>query len=312
MKKILAFGPLFIILASLLWSFDALLRVSLYSLPPAVVVFYEHLFGLLIILFFIPLWIKDLKKMTKKDWIVITLIGLFAGTLGTIFYTAALGMVKFIPYSVVVLLQQLEPIFAILVASILLKEKITRRFLLWAGLALVAAYLISFRDLTINLATGQGTIVAALFAVSAAAMWGVGTSLGRYVLKDISFVSATALRFAIAPIFALIIIFGLGQQAAMVSLTQPQITTLIGITFSTGLIAMLIYYFGLRNTPARIATICELTWPASAIFIDYFLFHKTLSPTQILGVILLLFAIYKVTKPLRGKIKVAEEKSPVI
>ncbi|HVF69171.1 MAG TPA: DMT family transporter [Xanthomonadales bacterium] len=298
MKKLLAFGPVFIIIASLLWSFDALLRVSLYTLPPAVVVFYEHIFGLLVMLLLFPLWIRDLKKMTRKDWIVITLIGLFAGALGTIFYTAALGMVQYIPYSVVVLLQQLEPIFAISIAALLLKEKITKRFLLWAGLALVAAYLISFKDLQVNLQTGGGTALAALLAISAAAMWGAGTSLGRYVLKDISFLSAAALRFAIAPVFALIIIFGLGQQSAMVSLSQQQIITLVGITFSTGLIAMLIYYYGLKRTPARIATICELTWPASAIFIDYFMFGKTLSPTQILGVALLLLAIYQVTKPL--------------
>ncbi len=306
MKKLLAFGPLFIILASLLWSFDALLRVSLYTLPPAVVVFYEHVFGLLIMILLFPLWIKDLKKMTRKDWIVITLIGLFAGALGTIFYTAALGMVQYIPYSVVVLLQQLEPIFAISIAAILLKEKVTKQFLLWAGVALIAAYLISFKDLRVNLETGQGTAIAALMAVSAAAMWGAGTSLGRYVLKDISFLSAAALRFAIAPVFALIIIFGLGQQSALVTLTQSQIITLIGITFSTGLIAMLIYYYGLKRTPARIATICELTWPASAIFIDYFIFHKTLSPTQILGVVLLLLAIYKITKPLALKPQLAK------
>ncbi len=312
MKKLLAFGPIFIIAASLLWSFDALLRTTLYSLPSAVVVFYEHIFGFLVIVLFFPLWIKDLKKMTKKDWIVITLIGLFAGALGTIFYTQALGMVQYIPYSVVVLLQQLEPIFAISIAAVLLKEKITKRFLFWAGLALIAAYLISFKDLQVNLGTGDKTALAALLAIASAAMWGAGTSLGRYVLKDISFVSATALRFAIAPVFALMIIFGLNQQTAMTSLTQAQILTLVAITVSTGLLAMLIYYYGLKRTPARIATICELAWPASAILIDYFYFHKALSPTQILGVVILLFAIYKVTKPLSGKVNIIEEKAPII
>ena len=52
MKKILAFGPLFVIVAALLWSFDGVLRISLYSLPPAVVVFYEHLLGAGIMLLF--------------------------------------------------------------------------------------------------------------------------------------------------------------------------------------------------------------------------------------------------------------------
>ena len=54
MKKLKSFGPLFIIIAALLWSLDGLLRRGLYSLPPSVVVFYEHLVGFAILLFLIP------------------------------------------------------------------------------------------------------------------------------------------------------------------------------------------------------------------------------------------------------------------
>jgi drug/metabolite transporter (DMT)-like permease len=52
---------------------------------------------------------------------------LFSGALGTIFYTAALGKVQYVQFSVVVLLQQLQPIWAILMASFLLKEKIEKK-----------------------------------------------------------------------------------------------------------------------------------------------------------------------------------------
>lgn len=62
------------------------------------------------------------------------------------------------------------------------------------------------------------------------------------------------------------------------------------------MVALAIYYYGLKRTPARVTTLCELVWPASAIFIDYFYFHKTLSLTQILGVIILLIVIARVTK----------------
>ena len=34
------------------------------------------------------------------------------------------------------------------------------------------------------------------------------------------------------------------------------------------MLALAIYYYGLKRTPARITTICELVWPASAVFID--------------------------------------------
>lgn len=294
--KLLNFGPLFVIIAALLWSFDGILRRGLYTLPPTVVVFYEHLLGILILLFFVTKWFPDLKKMTKKEWIAITLVSLFSGALGTIFYTAALGKVNYIQFSVVVLLQQLQPIWAISAAAILLKEKITKRFLLWALLALISAYFITFKDLTLNLSTGSGTAIAGALALGAGILWGSSTAISKYVLNKVSFLTATALRFLIAPIFAILFIAGNNQIPVLFTLTQPQWISLLLITLSTGMVALAIYYFGLKKTPARVTTICELVWPASAIFIDYFYFHKGLSPTQILGVALLAFAIYNVTK----------------
>lgn len=299
MKKLLSFGPLFIIIAALLWSFDGVLRISLYSLPPSVIVFYEHLLGAIFLLLIGFKWFKDLKKMTPREYLAIAVVALFSGVLGTVFYTAALQQIKYSQYSVVVLLQQLQPIWAITMAALLLKEKISKRFLIWAALALVAAYLISFRDLSVNLATGSGTVLAALLALSAGLAWGSSTAISKYVLNKVSFLTGTALRFLLAPIFALIYIVGSQQTDALYRLTPVQWQTLLLITFSTGMVALGLYYYGLKKTPARITTLCELVWPASAIFIDYFLYHKSLSLSQIMGVALLLVAIYKITQPLR-------------
>jgi drug/metabolite transporter (DMT)-like permease len=93
MKKIMNFGPLFVIVAALLWSFDGILRRSLYILPPAVIVFYEHLLGAIVLLLLFKKWLPDLKKLHKKEWIAIAIVALFSGALGTIFYTQALGKI---------------------------------------------------------------------------------------------------------------------------------------------------------------------------------------------------------------------------
>ncbi len=298
MNKLKTFGPLFIIVAALLWSADGLLRVSLYSLPPAVIVFYEHLLGAFFLLLLSFKWFKDLKNLTRKEWIAISVVALFSGALGTIFYTSALQLINYTQFSVVVLLQQLQPIWAIGMAALLLKEKITKQFLVWAGVALVAAYFISFKDLNVNLSTGSGTVMAALLALGAGIMWGSSTAISKYVLNKVTFLTGTALRFILAPIFALLLVLGNNQTAALYTLTTAQWQTLLLITFSTGMVALAIYYYGLKRTPARITTLCELVWPASAVLIDYFYFHKTLSVTQMLGIAVLLFAIYQVTKPL--------------
>jgi drug/metabolite transporter (DMT)-like permease len=248
MAKLLAFGPLFVVIAALLWSFDGIFRISLYTLPPAVIVFYEHLLGAILLLFISFKWVKDLKKMNKKELIAITIVALFSGALGTILYTAALGKVQYTQYSVVVLLQQqLQPIWAIAAAALLLKEKLTKQFLFYAFLALVAAYFITFKDLRVNLATGSGTVIAAGMAVAAGFMWGSSTAISKFVLNKVSFLTATGLRFFIAPIFALLFVLGSNDTSSLFILTFVQWKTLVIITLSTGLVALGFYYYGLKK-----------------------------------------------------------------
>lgn len=295
--KIKNIGPIFVVIAALLWSVDGVLRISLYTLPPAVIVFWEHALGAIVLLFFAGKWFSDLKKMSKKEWIAIIIVSLFSGALGTILYTAALGKINYIQYSVVVLLQQqLQPIWAIGTAAILLRERLTKNFLMWAAVALVAAYFVTFKDLHVNLDTGSGTAVAAIFALLAGLMWGSSTAISKYVLNKVSFLTGTALRFFIAPVFALGFVFAGGNGSALFTLNQSQWLTLLAITFSTGMVALAIYYYGLKKTPARVTTLCELVWPASAVLIDFFYYHKGFSTTQILGIAVLLFAIYKVSE----------------
>lgn len=296
MKKLFSVGPIFIVLAALLWSFDGLLRRSLYTLPPAVIVFWEHLLGAIILLPVFFKFFSELKKMRRKEWVSIIIVSLFSGALGTIFYTQALGMVQYIQFSVVVLLQQLQPVWAILAAAILLKEKITTDFTKWAILAFVAAYLVTFRDLKLNLATGSSTVIAAVLALGAGFVWAVSTSFSKIVLAKVSYFTATSLRFWLAPFFALLFILAQNQQKSLALIAPSQWIMLLAITFSTGMVALVIYYFGLRKTPARVSTICELTWPASAIFIDYFLYKQGLTITQLIGVALLFISIYNVSK----------------
>ncbi len=292
MKKLLHAGSLAVVLAALLWSLDGLLRRTLYELPPSVVVFWEHLLGLVILApILIRSWQK-FKELTKKQWAAITFVALFSGALGTILYTAALGQVQYIPFSVVVLLQQLNPIFAIATAALLLKERLDKRFIILSAVALVGAYLATFPDLVVNFATGSGTIIAALLAVGAAAAWGVGTAFSKYSLKGTSYVHITGLRFGLTVVFALLFAVGTGSGGAISTLTWEQFGYLVAITFSTGLVALLIYYYGLQKVEASRAAILELAWPLSSVLIGWWFLGQGLTLTQALGAGALMITTY--------------------
>lgn len=290
------FAPLFIVAAALLWSLDGILRRSLYVVPSAVIVSLEHLFGFIVLTpFFLPR-LAELKGLSRREWAAVGIVSLFSGALGTIFYTAALANVHFIQFSVVALLQQLQPIWAILAAAVLLKEKLTRRFILLAILAVVGSYAITFKTFTVNFSRDYPTIIAALLALAAGIMWGTSTSFSKMVLKKASFITTTYLRFGLAFFFAAVIAVAGGQGNVFFHLTVSQLLTLLAITFSTGMVAILIYYHGLKRVKASQSAILELAWPVSAVFLDFFYFKNPLTVTQLLGAAVIMISMYFITK----------------
>ncbi len=63
--------------------------------------------------------------MERRGWWVLALVSLTGGLVGTLAIVKALFLVNFDQLSVVVLLQKLQPLFAISLAAVLLRERIT-------------------------------------------------------------------------------------------------------------------------------------------------------------------------------------------
>lgn len=293
------YGTGAVVAAALLWSLDGLLRRHLYTLPAPVIVFWEHTFGFIVMLPIIIWSWRSFKQLTRQQWLAIGSVALLSGAAASILYTAALGRIQYIPFSVVVLLQQLNPVFAITASAILLREPLTRRFVGLSVVALVAAYFATFPNVSINLSTGKGTVIAALFAVGAAAGWGISTAFSKYALKGTSSFHVTAARFGITPFFAMIFVGLSGSTHAIGSMTLNQFGYLVAITFSTGLMAMIIYYFGLKRVKASRSAILELAWPASAVLVGYLWLHQSLTWTQSIGGLVLTGAIILIARDTR-------------
>jgi drug/metabolite transporter (DMT)-like permease len=286
-------GPVLIFIAAVLWGLDGVLRRSLYVLPASTIVFYEHLIGAIIILpFLYVVWKKE--TLTRKEWQAIGLVALLSGALGTLFFTSALSMTHFISFSVVYLVQKLQPIFTIATAWLVLGERPNQKYAIWAGLALVAAYFVTFPNGVVNMGDGGAYIFAAGLAFLAAVAWGSSTAFSRYTLLNHSNTLITGLRFLITVPIALLLVFGLGAGASLTTITPFQLLTLLAIALSTGMVALWIYYRGLKTTRASVSTIVELAFPLTAVLIDFFLYGTTLAASQYLAAIVLLFAMYKV------------------
>lgn len=288
-------GYLLIVIAAALWAFDGVVRRSLYSLSPLVIVSLEHIVGSLLLF---PFIVKQLFKeqFKKTEWIALVLISLFSGLLGTLWFTTALLMTNYISFSVVFLLQKLQPIFALLAARILLKEKLSKNYLVWAALALGAAYFVTFPTGRVNLNTGDKTLQAALLALGAAVVWGASTALSRFSLLKHNERVVTGMRFFITSAISLFAVAVYGLFPAFAKVTPFQLGQFAFISISTGMVAIILYYKGLKTTPVHISTLLELVFPVLAVGIDMFLYKTYLVPVQIVAAVILLFALYNVAK----------------
>jgi len=288
MKKNLP--ALAVISAAILWSLDGYIRQNLFSLPSFLIISLEHAIGALI---FFPLLIKGLNEiysLNQRGWISVFWISICGGVLGTFFYTKALSYVEYIDLSVVVLLQKFQPIFAIALAAVILKEKITKRFFMLAVAAIIGGYLITFGNNPIE-NWNDKTIIASLLALLAAFSWGSSTVLGKHALNQISFMTITSLRLTITAAITLFIIISNSQYELIPEMTFGNWLYIILIVISTGSIALFIYYYGLNHLPASHVTIYELFWPLSAVTIDWFIYERIMTMYQFLGAILLLTSI---------------------
>ena len=220
----------------------------------------------------------------------------FGGLLGTLAYTSALSFIQYINFSVVVLLQKLQPIFAIILARVVLKEQIKGRFYLWAGLALVGSYFVAFPDVIPKWQDGGKNVWAGLLAVGAAFAWGSSTVMGKYSLRELDTKIVTPLRLGLTTILSGVYLLLFVQFDSISSISSEQLYYLIAIVFSSGAVALSIYYFGLKKVAASEATILEMFWPISAVFIDWVFFDHALTWSQIMGAMIMLTAIYRVSR----------------
>ncbi len=290
-------GTIAISIAAILWGFDGVvLTPRLNNLNVIFVVFVLHLIPFLLMNIFLYKQYAHLRNFVRQDHVTFFLIALFGGAIGTISIVKALFLVDFQQLSVVVLLQKLQPIFAIILAWILLKEKIRKGFIVWAGVAIVASYFLTFGFSLPNIEAHPNTIYAALFALLAAFSFGSSTVFSKKILLSHNFITATFYRYFYTSIILAVMVMVTGNLFEFRNVTNENWLFILLICLTTGSGAIFIYYYGLRRVKAIIATISELLFPISAIFFDYIINDSILSPVQMVSAAVMVFAIIRLNK----------------
>lgn len=297
-------GAIAVALSAMLWGVDGiLLTPQLNNLDTAFVVFVIHLFPFLLMNLVFFKEYRHLRTMTRSDLIYFLLIALFGGALGTLAIVKSLFLLHFNNLSVIVLLQKLQPVFAVVLARIILKERIKSHFALWASIALVSGYFLTFGWALPDFSTeGIITVYAALLSLLAAFSFGSSTVFSKKILGNYSFVSSTFFRYGFTTVIMLVIVpiaiiaKYISSPEHTIDLAQFTPTlenwlfiALIGLTTGSG--AIFLYYYGLRNVRASLSTFLELMYPITAVVLDYFVNKTVYSTVQWIAAFVMLFAI---------------------
>lgn len=288
-----------IMLAALFWSIDGLfIRPQFYQLPADLVVFWEHFLGLLVLAPFIWLSWTKIRSLSLKSWGALLWISFFGGALGTLaitqaFFDAVGGQTTF---ATVILMQKLQPIFALLLAGWILKEKLSKKFYFWTVVAIVASYFLAFAKTGLDITKIDWFHNAAVLAFLAAFAFGSSTVFGKRIANHLDYKAVAALRFALTVVMMLALTLFDGHFFAVSRISGLQWGLLVLIVITSGAGSMFIYYFGLRRVSASASTILELFWPFSALVMDYVFNHNYLSWGQAAAAVVMLWAFYEVTR----------------
>jgi drug/metabolite transporter (DMT)-like permease len=289
-------GALAVCIAAALWGLDGVvLTPRLANLPVAFVVLLLHIVPFTLMQ---PvLWSRWSRIATfdGRTWFALLLVSLFGGLMGTVAIVKALFLVDFNQLSVVVLLQKLQPVFAILLAAVVLEERLSRRFVTWAAVAIAGGYLLTFGWSFPDLSAGSATLAAAGLAVLAAASFGAATVFGKLLLGRIDFVTATFARYGLTSMLALGFALASGAGLPVADVTTPNWIIVLIIALTTGSGAIFLYYWGLDRIRATVATICELCLPLSAVLLDHVVNGSRLGLWQWIGGTVLVGSILRIT-----------------
>ncbi len=276
-------GPMWVAAGAALWATDSLLRRPLTaSLSSVQIVLTEHLILTLVLLPVSRRWWPEWRRLGLLQWAAVVGIAWGGSAAGTVLFTEAIRIGN---PTTAVLLQKIQPVFAALLARALLRERLGSRFWVCLLLALGAGYLVSFGD-ELDPFASPGSLAPAMLALGAAAVWGSSTVLGRFALRELSFPSLTALRVFGATL-ALAALTWAQSRPLVLELEFSQARSLLLMALVPGLAALLVYYYGLRQTRASIAAIAELSFPATATVLNWLFLDARVTLVQVGGFLIL-------------------------
>jgi len=222
--------------------------------------------------------LKELKSLSRKQWLQLSLIGLVGGSIPFLLYFKGLQLATgatsaFIHKSMFV--------FIAVMAVFFLKEKLTKWTIAAAGLLMVGNFLV----LRPNFSVSTGT----LFILAATLLWAVESVYSKHVLKQVSGTVVAFGRMFFGSLFIFAFLAATGKAGIVLSMNPAQYGW-IAVTSLLLLAYVFTFYNGLKHIKATTAA-CILTLGSPITTALTLLQGKVISPFEIVGSIFIAAAV---------------------
>ncbi len=279
----------------LFWALDTLIRYPLVEsgLSPVTIVFYEH--AILTLFFSWTLFgaIKRIGELKISDMFSFFIVGCIGSGLATVAFTESFN---FLNPSLVILLQKLQPVIAISLAALVLKEPIDKKFLIWATICMIGGLLVSSPDIErfyqlmvkdFNLVKSDAAMGGYMLVLISIIGWGSATVYGKK-LSLAGFDTRAILSGRFLTGLIALIPFVQWNRSLILPHGEDYLRIFIMVVISGGL-AMWFYYQGLKRISAKATAIGEMFFPFFAIIVNWIFLGVQLTELQLAGGAILIF-----------------------
>jgi drug/metabolite transporter (DMT)-like permease len=275
-------GILAVAISGLLFGTSGILTRLITGVPDAEIAFFRSLVGFLAIALFLFLRRERITIPMAKDYKYFALLGLSVGV-GYFFVSSAMN--KTLVANATVLLNT-SPLFIVLLAPIMLREKIKKQQLIGILVTFIGASIIVGID---KFSLNQQFMEGDIFALGDGVMYALYTIAIRKLEKNYSLAEVTFWAFGLGTLVAIFCMVLAGGFITTISQSSIVYLVLLGLVPSG--IAVTLYNISLKYLKAQITSTIVLLEVVAATFYAAMILKEFPSPLSIFGIFLVLIGL---------------------
>ena len=274
-KRFSGYGE--IIIAAVLWSLAGIFAKYIHGMSAQSIIFYRVILAFAIFFIFI-LISGNLKIIELKDKkIYLLLFGIMqAGTMLAFFISILEGSV-----SIAVLLLYTAPVYITILSPWLLKERSTKKGIIALVLSIIGILLIVDPQ-KLELAHYPVGILA---GIASGIIYAFQIMISKYASSTYSGYTQAFWSFPVAAIILLPV------GIAPLDIVLDNLVYLILLSIFPTILAVSLYFNGLKKVKAHSASILGLIEPVSAVILSVLLLHEQISTLEMIGGVLILAGV---------------------